>query len=168
VFIFIILNILKYTAYVILIILAAVLIITLFILAAPLSYKVVAYTGEKTCVNIKARWLYGILGVKYLYKNSVSDNQVYLFNWKLKNEPKQIKKDETRHKPKNEKVHKNDAVNIKKTVAKRDKHTPEAEVKTKTNFLSVFKHYPDKKILISKTILLIKRLIKKSSRSFSS
>jgi len=134
--------------------------VLLLVLAAPLAYKAAARTGENICVDVRARWFYGVLGVKYIYKDNIADQQFYIFNRKIKNEPKQIKKDATGRGPDEKKRYKEDKVKSERTTTKRRKKTEEKKSETGTGFLSVIKNYPDKKALLSKTLLLVKQLLK--------
>ena len=132
------------------------MIILLLILAAPFTYNASVAKREKTSVDVRARWFYGIIGVKYRYKNNTADNQLYFLNWKIHNADRR-EGHKTVHKP-DEKKRKPEepGTKIKKTYVKKTPERPE----TKSNPLAELIHYPAKKELLEKTLLLSKRLFK--------
>jgi len=170
--VFLILNILKIVAVTLGLLLAVILLLIGFIMIAPLSYKVLALTGAKKSACVKARWLFGIVGVKAIYKNSETTVTTYVCGFALKNKPKN-KKPKKHEKPEpdnKQSEHTTDDEttietnardkNPKRAIIKKSKRKKNAgEKKTGfTQFINEIIIYPDKKPLIDKIKLLIKRL----------
>lgn len=168
------LSVLKVIGFILLFILLILLLTACILLFCPVSYKLGA---KDVNVRFAVKWLFGVVKLKLEYiENNLSFNLlIFGKNRKTGEEKKQAEKEQARKKTqkandrekkinaaeerieKSGKKEKND-----KNTANDANETPQNENRLK-KIIDTFKsfyNYPDRKILVKKTLLLIKRLLR--------
>jgi len=140
--------------------------IPVLMLAAPFSYGAAVQTASgNLSILIKARWMFGAIGLTVRRDENADAVDFYIFGFKLKEKNRKAK-------PKKEEPEKKET-EIKKTKAEKNNVTKKSTVQTKKikkskkakteKKFSIFEFLRDNdiKLLYGQTVLLIKRLLKK-------
>ena len=163
---FILLNILKYIAIALGVILAILLLLFVIVLLSPLSYKVMALKDAKaSAASVRVSWLFGIVRFWFKYIDDDTETRFSIFGIKLKCESEdngdKPQKQKKRKKPekKEKKSGETSRFNPLNLLSKRSKHSKN-EPEEKFGFIKDIIDFPDKKEILRLLILLTKRIFK--------